>query len=87
MQTLQITDKIDDDEDSNDENKIPFKNEKEKDVLFLKNSDLKFEFQLWKKKNGLPMNKRIFIINGNYKDIEESLLRRGIKNFNKNILN
>lgn len=77
MQILQITDKIDDDEESNDENKIPSKNEKEKDVLVLKNNDLKFEFQLWKKKSGFPINKKIFIINGNYKDIEESLLRRG----------
>lgn len=74
---MQFSDKIDDEEDSNDENKIPNKNEKEKNLAVLKVNDLKFEFQLWKKKNGYSSNAKIFIINENYKDIEESLLKRG----------
>jgi len=75
---LQISDKIDDDGESDDENKIPSsKNEKEKKLITLKTNDLKFEFQLWKKKNAIPLQNKVFIINGEYKDIKESLIKRG----------
>jgi len=76
LQKLQVSDKIDDDDSSSDENKIPAKNDKEKVVL--KTNDLKFEFQLWKKKNGIPPNDKVFIVHGEYHDIRESLLHRGI---------
>lgn len=72
---MQKSDKIDDDDSSNDENKIPAKNDKEKVVL--KTNDLKFEFQLWKKKTGISSNDKVFIVNGDYADIRESLLKRG----------
>ena len=75
IQKLQKSDKIDDDDSSNDENKIPAKNDKEKVVL--KTNDLKFEFQLWKKKTGISSNDKVFIVNGDYADIRESLLKRG----------
>jgi hypothetical protein len=74
---LQVTNKIDDDLDSDEENKIPAKAEKESNST-LKGSDSDFEFELWKKNKHYPIESKIFIVVGEYRDIRENLLKKSI---------